>query len=73
MCSKRYKYDGFRDYQTNQFFLLNGTSGIPEGSREGSRSGGSAPVGSQGALGKVDQVLGGGFLEVLDLQNVVRC
>jgi hypothetical protein len=72
MCSKRYKYSGFRDYQTNQFFLLNGTSGIPEGSREGSKSGGGAPAGSQGALGKVDQVLGGPFLEVLDLQNVVR-
>ena len=72
MCSNRYKYGGFRDYQTNQFFLLNGTSGIPEGSREGSKNGGGAPAGSQGALGKVDQVLWIPFLDVLDLQKVVR-
>ena len=72
MCPKRYKYSGFRDYQKKQFFLLNGTSGIPGGSREGSKSRGGAPAGSQGALGKVDQVLWGPFLEVLDLQNVVR-
>ena len=54
------------------FFVLNGTSGIPGGSREGSKSGGGAPAGSQGALGKVYQVHWGPFLEVLDLQNVVR-
>ena len=53
-------------------FVLNGTSGSPGGSREGSKSGGGAPVGSQEALGKVDQVHWGPFLEVLDLQNVVR-
>ena len=52
--------------------LLNGTSGIPGGSREGSKSGWGAPAGSQGALGKVCQVHWGPFLELLDLQNVVR-
>ena len=68
MRPKRYKYKCFRDSPKTQFFLLNGTSWIPGGSREGCKSGGGVPVGSQGALGKVDQVL----LEVLDLQNVVR-
>ena len=72
MCSKRYKYSGFRDYQKKHVFVLNGTSGIPGGSREGSKSGGGAPAGSQGALGNVNQVHWGPFLEVLDLQNVVR-
>ena len=56
----------------NVFLLLNGSSGIPGGSREGSKSGGGAPAGSQGALGKVYQVHWGSFLEVLDLQNIVR-
>ena len=54
----------------HMFFLLNGPSGIPGGSREGSKSGGGAPAGSQGALGKVHQVHWGPFWEVLDLQNV---
>ena len=71
MCPKRYKYIGFCDYQQKQFFVVNGTSGIPGGFREFSKSGGGAPAGSQGALGKVDQVHWGPFLEVLDLQNVV--
>ena len=56
----------------NVLFLLNGSSGILGGSREGSKSGGGAPAGSQGALGKADQVHWGPFWEVLDLQNVVR-
>ena len=56
----------------NVFLLLNGSSGIPGGSREGSKSGGGAPAGSQGALGKVDQVHWGPFLKVLDLQKVAR-
>ena len=72
MRPKRYRYSGFRDSQKNQCFLLNGTSGIPGGSREGSKSGGGAPAGSQGALGKVDQVHWAPFLEVLDLQKVAR-
>ena len=54
------------------FFLLNGSSGISGGSREGSKSGGGAPAGSQGALGTVDQVHWSHFLEVLDLQKVAR-
>ena len=72
MCLKRYKYICFRDYNKKHCFLLNGASGIPGGSREGSKSGGGPPAGSQGALGKVDQVHWDPFLEVLDLQNVVR-
>ena len=56
----------------NVFLLLNGSSGIPGGSREGSKTAGGAPVRSQGALGKVHQVHWGPFREVLDLQNVVR-
>ena len=72
MRPERYRYSGFRDSQKNQFFRLNGTSGIPGGSREGSKSGGSAPAGSQGALGNVDQVHWAPFLQVLDLQKVAR-
>ena len=72
MCSKRYKYSGFSDFQEKRVFFLNGSSGIPRGSREGSKSGGDAPAGSQGALGKADQVPWGPFGEVLNLQNVVR-
>ena len=72
MCPKRYKYSGFSDYQETYVFFLNGPSGFPGGSREGSKSGGGGPAGSQGALGKADQVHWGPFWEVLDLQNVVR-
>ena len=72
MRPKRYRHSGFRDSQKKQFFLLNGTSGIPGGSREGSKSGGDAPAGSQGALGKVVQVHWAPFYEVLDLQKVAR-
>ena len=36
------------------------------------QKGGGAPAGSQGALGNVYKVHWGPFLEVLDLQNVVR-
>ena len=72
MCPKRYKHNGFRDYQKKHLFLLNGISGIPGGSREGSKSGGGAPGGSQGALGIVYQVHWSPLFEVLDLQNVVR-
>ena len=73
MCPKHYKYSGFSDVQPKHvFFFVDGSSGIPGGSREGSKSGGGAPAGSQGALGKVHQVHWGPFWEVLDLQNVVR-
>ena len=56
MCPKRYKYSGLCDYQTKLCFLLNGTSGIPGGTKEGSKSGWGALAGSQGALGKSDLV-----------------
>ena len=72
MRPKRYKYRCFRASPKNKFFLKNGTSGISGGSRGGSKSGGGAPAGSQGALGKVDQVHWGPFFEVLDLQEVAR-
>ena len=43
-----------------------------EGPRRGPKQAGSAPAGSQGALGKVDQVHWGPFWEALDRQNVDR-
>ena len=58
--------------QKLSFFFRMAPVGFQEGSREGSKSGGGAPAGSQGALGKIDQVHWGRFFEVLDLQKVVR-
>ena len=51
-------------------FLNEAPLDFQEGPRMGPKRAGSAPAGSQGALGKVDQVHWGPFWEALDLQNV---
>ena len=72
MSPKRYKYGGFSDYQEKRVFVVELLQWDSRRVQGGLQKWGGAPAGSQGALGKVDQVLCGPFLEILDLQNAVR-
>ena len=53
-------------------FVNEATLDFQEGPWRDPKRAGSAPAGSQGALGKVDQVHWGPFWEALDRQNVGR-
>ena len=72
MSPKRYKYSGFSDYQETRVFVVEWLQWDSRRVQGGLQKWGGAPAGSQGALGKADQVQWGPFWEVLDLQNVVR-